>query len=270
MWVQRLLVVLSVVKVVIEVNRSYVLDVTSYDTLMNKEIRQVTSQDSEYFPRLRGVTGAPSSLWVRGAGIDASALHVAGIGSRRVHAEALVAVEKFFTDLIAVWSECHTQPLVLISGLALGVDAQVHRIALEHDVPTTGVLFTPINRMYPPENLGIARQILEQNTLGNAIVSEHAPVGDDVVVEKDSEAPKQRNRITVWSSDMVIVSGVYNTQSGTRNAVRQAHEQGRPVFLLPKTITPPVRSVFVGQYGARVVTSAREMLDLVQSSNDRP
>lgn len=230
------------------------------------EIPKVQPDQPEYFSRLKTVKNRPLQLWVRGAmgvqSIAPAAFHLATIGSRETTPEALTAMDTFLLDVFKVFNEyIADQSLVVISGLALGMDRRAHVTALNAHIPTTGVLFTPANRFFPKQNADLAKYILERQVPGNVIISEHAPIPDEQATPKDNEAPKERNRIITGISEAVVVAGVHSTASGTKNAVRQGYEQGRPIYTIAHTLAPAVEQMFVGSYGAKVVRSASEMFD---------
>jgi DNA processing protein len=230
------------------------------------EIPKVKPTQAEYFPKLKTIRNPPLQLWVRGAmgiqSIAPDAFHLATIGSRDANSEALKAMDTFLLDVFGVFHQyIADQSLVVISGLAEGMDGQAHLTALNADVPTTGVLFTPANRFYPASNIHIGGRILANQKPGNVIISEHAPIPDNQATPKDAEAPKRRNRIITGISEAVLVAGVHSTASGTKNAVRQAYEQGRPIYAISTTLAPAVERLFVGGFGAKMVRSAKELFD---------
>jgi predicted Rossmann fold nucleotide-binding protein DprA/Smf involved in DNA uptake len=164
------------------------------------EIYKVQPHQREYFSRLKTIQNCPPQLWVRGAmgvqSIAPDAFHLGTIGSRKTTPELFQAMDRY-----------------------------AH-------VPTTGVLFTPVNRFYPKRNLDLEKYILERTVPGNVIISEHAPLPDNVPTPKDDEAPKHRNRVITGISNAILVAGVHTTASGTRNAARQGYNKVGPSVLL--------------------------------------
>lgn len=120
--------------------------------------------------------------------------------------------------------------VVVVSGLARGIDTEAHQAALEAGGITWAVLGGGLGRLYPPENEPLARRILES---GGCLISEHP----------DEEPPHpgyfpRRNRIISglsWAT--VVVEG--GEQSGSLITARCAVEQGREVFAVPGPADSP-------------------------------
>ena len=121
--------------------------------------------------------------------------------------------------------------VVVVSGLAFGIDSIAHRGCLDAGGITVAVLGTPINQIYPKAHLSIAREIIEKN---GAIISEYAP--DERVITKYSFL--ERNRIISGLADVVVVIEAAE-KSGSLNTATHALEQGREVFAVPGNITNP-------------------------------
>ena len=121
--------------------------------------------------------------------------------------------------------------VVVVSGLAFGIDSIGHRGCLDAGGVTVAVLGTPIDQIYPREHLGLAQEIIEKN---GAIISEYAP--------KAQIVPKwtflERNRLISGLSDIVVVVEAAE-KSGSLNTATHAIEQGKTVFAVPGNITNP-------------------------------
>lgn len=224
-------------------------------------IRNVTPTDKEYPARLAGIKQPPTSLWVRGSGIVPELFHLASIGSREVPPEILSHLAVFLEKVCVAYQDTAQTPLVIVSGLALGVDAQSHRVAL-NNVHTVGVLPTSINRMDPPANLSIAQQMLQVRQPGTAIVSEYPPIPDD---QKSIRKPLVRNRITVGLSQAVLISGVSRELSGSMSAANHALHEKRPIYILEGTLSTNVRKLLMGVYKAQEVSEPQQFVDALMS-----
>ncbi len=121
--------------------------------------------------------------------------------------------------------------VVIVSGLAYGIDSIGHRAALDAGGTTVAVLGTPINEIYPRNHTSLAREIIEKD---GAIISEYAPGAK--VYPKTSFL--ERNRIISGLSDIVIVVEAAE-KSGSLNTATHALEQGKEVFAVPGNITNP-------------------------------
>jgi DNA processing protein len=122
--------------------------------------------------------------------------------------------------------------VIIISGLAYGIDSIAHSAALDAGGRTIAVLGTPIDQIYPKSHTKLAKDIVEQD---GAIISELAPGADF--------HPKttflNRNRIISGLSDIVVVVEAAE-RSGSLNTAAHALEQGKEVFAVPGNITSPL------------------------------
>jgi DNA processing protein len=181
----------------------------------------LTLDDPVYPPLLKQIYDPPVALYVRG---DPEILSIPGIGvvgTRHPTPYGLGMAERLACDLSA-------RGIIIISGMARGVDAAAHRGALAAKAKTAAVFGTGIDVYYPRENSRLADQIL---ALGGALVTEF-PVGSFA-------APQNfpiRNRIISGLSVGVLVveAGEY---SGTRITARCALEQNRELFAVPGNVT---------------------------------
>ena len=121
--------------------------------------------------------------------------------------------------------------VVVISGLAYGIDSIAHRGCLAAGGVTVAVLGTPIDQIYPRKHLPLAAEILEKN---GAIISEYAP--HEAVFTKTSFL--ERNRLISGLADVVVVVEAA-VRSGSLNTATHALEQGKEVFAVPGNITNP-------------------------------
>ena len=184
-------------------------------------IAVVTMDDPLYPRRLKEIYDPPVILYVRG---DASVLEKPGIavvGTRHPTPYGSGMAERLGSDLAA-------QGLVIISGMARGVDTAGHRGAISAKGKTVAVFGTGVDVIYPKENSRLSEQIL---SFGGALVSEFA-LGTFA-------APQNfpiRNRILSGMSIGVLVVEAAE-YSGTRITARLALEQNRDVFAVPGNVT---------------------------------
>ena len=113
--------------------------------------RALTRVDAGYPARLAEVPDAPATLHVRGALVDADALAVAIVGSRRATPYGLEVAETLAADLAA-------RGVTIVSGLARGIDSAAHRGALRVGGRTLAVLGSGVDVIYPPENRRVDRK----------------------------------------------------------------------------------------------------------------
>ena len=121
--------------------------------------------------------------------------------------------------------------VVIISGLAYGIDSIGHRGCLDAGGTTIAILGTPIDQIYPRNHKKLAKEIIEQN---GAIISEYAP--DAKITPKWTFL--ERNRLISGLSDIVVVVEAAE-KSGSLNTAAHALDQGKTVFAVPGNITNP-------------------------------
>jgi DNA processing protein len=168
------------------------------------------------------------------------------VGSRQVSTYGRAVT----TQLV---SEVAGAGVVIVSGLALGVDSIAHQAALDAGGLTIAVMPGGLDHIYPASHTRLARQIIDQ---GGALVSEY-PVGT---------APQRwyfvaRNRITSGLGDAVLITEASH-KSGTLHTAEFALEQGKDVLVVPGNITSPtsVGTNNLLKSGATPVTTSTDIL----------
>ncbi len=121
--------------------------------------------------------------------------------------------------------------VVVVSGLAYGIDSIAHRACLDAGGTTVAVLGTAIDHIYPTAHRPLAREIIDK---GGAIISEYA--ANTEVFLKTSFL--ERNRIISGLADIVVVVEAAE-KSGSLNTAAHALDQGKEVFAVPGNITNP-------------------------------
>jgi DNA processing protein len=181
----------------------------------------ISVDDPEYPARLREIYDPPVVLYVRGNAELLAQPGIAVVGTRHPTPYGSGMAERLACDLA-------TQGLVIISGMARGVDTAAHRGAISAKGKTVAVFGTGVDVIYPKENSRLAEQIL---AMGGAIISEFS-IGTFA-------APQNfpiRNRILSGMSLAVLVVEAAE-YSGTRITARCALEQNRDVFAVPGNVT---------------------------------
>lgn len=183
----------------------------------------LTLADPDFPALLRQTPGAPCALFLRG---DRSLLgqpHFAIVGSRNPTPQGAENAMAFAEHLAACG-------LVICSGLAAGIDAAAHRGALAAGAPTTAVLGCGPDRIYPPANAALARQI----AAAGLIVSEFLPGTRPL----RANFPRRNRVISGLSLGVLVVEAA--TRSGSLITARLAGDQGREVFAIPGSIHNPL------------------------------
>lgn len=181
----------------------------------------VSMDDPSYPPRLKEIYDPPLVLYIRGNPDVLTQPGIAVVGTRHPTPYGSGMAERSSCDLAA-------QGLVIISGMARGVDTASHRGAISAKGKTIAVFGTGVDVIYPKENSRLAEQIV---ALGGALISEF-PLGTAAFPQNFPI----RNRILSGMSIGVLVleAGEY---SGTRITARCALEQNRDVFAVPGNVT---------------------------------
>jgi DNA processing protein len=185
------------------------------------DVTMISLDDPSYPPRLKEIYDPPLILRVRGNAEVLTKPGIAMVGTRHPTPYGSGMAERLACDLAA-------QGLVIISGMARGVDTSSHRGAISAKGKTVAVFGTGVDVIYPKENSRLAEQIL---ALGGALISEF-PLGTFA-------APQNfpiRNRIISGMSVGVLVVEAAE-YSGTRITARCALEQNRDVFAVPGNVT---------------------------------
>lgn len=182
---------------------------------------QILTMDDEFYPhRLLRLDDAPAVLYCTGhPELVNGDLAVGMIGSRRPSEYGVEAAEKIGRSLAR-------QGVVIVSGMADGLDSLCHRAALKENAPTAAFLGTAINKTYPAVNRDLRCEI----EATGAVFSEFGPYAP---TNKGSFLA--RNRLIAGSSDALCVVEA-RLKSGTMNTVSHAQRYGRPVFAVPGPI----------------------------------
>jgi DNA processing protein len=181
----------------------------------------LTPEDAAYPERLREIYDPPTTLWIRGNRELLARPGIAVVGTRSPSPYGAGMAELLSRDLA-------NRRLVILSGMARGVDTAAHKAAIDVGGKTISVWGTGIDVIYPKENKKLAESIVAS---GGTIVSEN-PLGT-------FPAPQNfpiRNRVLSGMSVGVLVIEAAE-YSGTRITARCAMEQNRDVYAVPGNVT---------------------------------
>src|SRR3990167_7032486 len=209
-------------------------------------IKVVSVVDRDYTANLRQISDAPPVLYYKGTFLPSDDLAIAVVGSRAATIYGRQVTEKLVSSLVM-------SNLVIVSGLARGIDAIAHRAALDAGGRTIAVLGSGVDTIYPPENRKLSEEIVENG----AIVSEF-PLGFPSV---PSNFPA-RNRIISGLSLGVLVTEAA-VDSGSLITAGCAAEQGREVFAVPGPVNSKM-SVGTNNLIKEGVHPATEAADILQ------
>ncbi len=179
-------------------------------------IQSIFYKDSEFSRRLNQCADAPTQLFMKGNVDLNQARFVAVVGTR----SSTEYGKRLCRDLIASFQG---RNIVVVSGLALGIDAHVHQYCLEFGVPTIGVLGHGLDRMYPAVHRSLAANMVETG----ALLTEFVPG-----VDPDRENFPKRNRIVAGMCDATIVVES-KSSGGSLITAHIANSYNRDVFAFP-------------------------------------
>jgi DNA processing protein len=201
--------------------------------------------DSSYPARLLSIPQAPPLLFSKGQPFPSDTIAIAIVGTRHPTDRG-----KQFAQTLA--SDLATNGVIVVSGMAEGIDSAAHRGALEAGGFTAAVWGTSLDVVYPPTNKDLARRIEENGV----IFSENLPN-----TELDKGAFPNRNRIISGLTVGVVIVEA-GDKSGALITAEHAIEQGRDVYAVPGA---PDAKMSVGsngliKQGAKLITSAQDIL----------
>ena len=205
----------------------------------------LTPADDDYPQQLKDAPGRPLALYVKGDVKALSKPALALIGTRRATPYGLDQAFGFARDLAAGgW--------MILSGLALGIDAEAHKGALAAGGVTVGVIGSGLDRFYPEENRELAREIVAK---GGAVVSEF-PFGR----APDTQTFPQRNHVVAALARGVIAIES-PLKSGTLITTGIAADLGRTVMAVPGRVDSRSSQgcLKLIREGARLVRNARDV-----------
>jgi len=207
----------------------------------------ITLEDEGYPPLLREIIDPPLALHVRGDRALLSRDAIAVVGSRRASPYAINAATAITAPL------ARDAKLVIVSGLARGVDAAAHEAALDSAGATIAVLGTGIDVVYPKSHARLFRRIEKEGV----IVTELPPATPPL----PANFPTRNRIISGLALGTVIVEAT--SRSGSLITARTSAEQGREVFAVPGSIFSrgSEGTHRLIQYGAKLVHDANDVLD---------
>jgi DNA protecting protein DprA len=234
-----------------EVNKKVLLEQArrQLDRARELDVRVLTLADEDYPPHLKEIYAPPPVLFVKGS-CDVFKKHsIAIVGTRRYTPYGKSVTMTLVKELVQ-------KHLVIVSGLAQGIDTIAHQTCLENKGETIAVLGCGIDTCYPKENKQLSQQIMS----AGAVVSEF-PLG----TQPESFNFPRRNRIISGLSAGVVVMEA-PVKSGSLITANYALQQGRDVFAVPGSI---FSAGSMGPFnlikdGAIPVMSAHDIVDSIQ------
>ena len=205
---------------------------------------------NNYPKRLLNCYDSPTLLFYKGtANLNASKV-IAVVGTRSNTDYGKQFTEKLIKDLAE-------QDIIIVSGLAFGIDAIAHKAALKNHLKTIGVVGHGLDKVYPPENTSLAKDMVKN---GSGILSEFFSG-----TKPDKHNFPLRNRIVAGLSDATVVVET-NIKGGSMITAKLADAYNRDVFAVPGRITDKASSGcnhLIKYNKAILLTDADELLEVL-------
>lgn len=212
-------------------------------------IQVLTLHDPAYPRRLSECLDAPIVLYYMGTA-DLNQLHIINmVGTRQCTTYGQDLIRRFVSDLRQMCPD-----VLIVSGLAYGVDVCAHRHALENGFETVGVLAHGLDQIYPPRHRAIAAEMVKHGGLLTEYMSQTQALPNNF---------RQRNRIVAGMSDAtILVESAY--KGGGLITCRIAQEYGRDVFAFPGSVGMTYSegcNRMIRNNTAALITSAQDFME---------
>lgn len=218
----------------------------SYDSLKKQGIRMLTRQDPEYPKQLAHIFDVPWVLYVKGKTLQIQYPMVAVVGARGCSPYGEAVARK-------LGSELSQAGVIVVSGMAVGIDSFAHKGVLQNDGITYAVMGCGIDRCYPASSIDLYMKIQKRG----AILSEYPPGYPSV-----RGCFPMRNRIICGMCQAVVVVEA-RKRSGSLITADMALEQGKDVFVVPGRLGDSLSEGChrLLQEGANVLTNVTDILE---------
>lgn len=208
------------------------------------------SPDKHKYLQILGTLDMPvKKIYYMGALPEARRPTLAIVGTRRPTRYGTEVTERFAYELAS-------KGVIIVSGLALGVDALAHRSALDAHGTTLAVLANALPEISPRTNRELGERIIREGGVVLSEMNEDEPMGKWSFL--------YRNRIVSGLSDAILITEA-GARSGTLNTAAHALAQGKEVFVIPGNITSPLSAGCNNllKQGAIPVTSPDDILEII-------
>jgi len=205
------------------------------------KIRPLFISDENYPKRLLNCYDSPALLYYRGNADLNNSKIIAVVGTRNNSGYGKSVCEKFIEDL-------RSENILVVSGLAFGIDTIAHKASLKNNLQTVAVLAHGLDRIYPEQNKTLAKQITEQGGLLTEFISNTNP---------DKQNFPKRNRIVAGMCDAVIV---------IESSKKVGNSYNKDVFAIPGRINDSKSegcNYLIKNNKAALINSADDFLEMM-------
>lgn len=193
----------------------------------------------------------PEKLYIKGSmEIPIPGPRVSIIGSRSASQKGLEATQKITKNLVE-------EKMIIVSGLARGIDTSAHQTAIKIGGQTIAVIGTPLDKVYPRENAQLQEEIMR-----NHLVVSQFPKGYPVTARNFV----LRNRTMALISDATIIVEATCETSGSRHQGWEALRLGRPLFIWKSVFDTQLQwPQEMLKYGAIPLSDPKDMFEILPS-----
>lgn len=227
---------------------------TEADFVTSRAIRAIFFTDPAYPRRLLQCPDAPLMLYAIGDTDFNNSRILSIVGTRHATPYGTTFVETLVKELAATIAD----PLIIVSGLAYGIDITAHRAALAASVPTAAVLAHGLNTIYPAPHRDTAVRMIRA---GGTLLTDYRSA--DTIHRGNFLA---RNRIVAGLADALLVAES-DTKGGAMVTARLAAAYSREVFALPGRTSDPYSrgcNTLIANHTAHLVTSPDDIIDTLR------
>lgn len=220
------------------------------DFTLKNNIKPLFCDDAEFPSRLKECDDAPSLIYTLGK-CNLNAKHIVSIvGTRRATAYG----QRFTSELVSGLASL-LDDIVIVSGLAYGIDVAAHKAALENGIPTVAVVAHGLKTIYPADHREVAKRIVHN---GGAIVTEYCA---DAPIHRGNFLA--RNRIVAGIADATIIVES-DEKGGAMVTASIAYAYNRDVFAAPGRVTDryssgPLKLITLNR--AALIRSAEDLIE---------
>lgn len=202
--------------------------------------------DPTYPARLRDIHEMPPVVFTRGS-LRSDHRAIAVVGSRQASPYGLAMAHSIAAHLARI-------DVTVVSGLALGVDAEAHRAALDTGGRTVAVIGTGINQSYPKQNIELQERIADHGMVLSQFLPDAAP--------NRASFPMRNAVMSGYAAATIVVEA--GEHSGARIQARYALQHGRPLIFPRELLANPWAREFAERPGVHVVEDLKQMITVVE------
>ena len=214
------------------------------------KIKPLFITDKDYPKRLLNCYDSPTLLFYKGDADLNSSKIVAIIGTRNHTEYGKQQTEKLIKEI-------SSQNILIVSGMAYGIDAIAHKASLKNDLATVGVLGHGLDQIYPPDHSNLAKDMVKN---GGGLLTEFRSN-----TKPDKHNFPTRNRIVAGMSDATVVIET-GEKGGSMITAELANGYNRDVFALPGRVTDTKSAgcnFLIRNNKAMLLTDAEEIIEMM-------